>query len=87
MDDNVRTFHRLDESGIDLTPEMNEALYDDFLNTSSKVLGPNEPMLIKQVCRAEKESQKLLSKLYAYRAPVGMCSLIVPLPPHSYAFA
>lgn len=71
MDDNVKTFHAIDETGFPLTPELSDSLYDKFLNTSAKVQSIHEAILVKQVCTAEKESQKLLSKLYAYRAPIG----------------
>lgn len=48
---------------------------DDYFNylllNETEATDANELSLIKRVCDAEKEGQKLLSKLYAYRAPIA----------------
>lgn len=68
MDETAKIFQK--KGDIELAATLS-SIYDTFLNTNSKVRSSEEAAVIKQVCTAEKESQKLLSKLYAYRAPVG----------------
>lgn len=71
MDETVKALQIKNYNELNRTHESNDVLYDAFLNSSSKVKHAKEAAVIKQVCQAEKESQKLLSKLYAYRAPFG----------------
>ncbi|XP_063702503.1 uncharacterized protein LOC134832419 [Culicoides brevitarsis] len=63
---------KMTESKYNLTEEEVQVDYFNFLLLNeTEAIDIDELALIRGVCHAEKESQKLLSKLYAYRAPIA----------------
>lgn len=63
---------KLTESKHNITEqEVEDDYFNYLLLNETEATDTNELSLIKSVCHAEKESQKLLSKLYAYRAPIA----------------
>uniref|UniRef100_A0A336LQC0 CSON010152 protein n=1 Tax=Culicoides sonorensis TaxID=179676 RepID=A0A336LQC0_CULSO len=63
---------RLTESKHNITEqEVEDDYFNNLLLNETEATDTDELSLIKRVCHAEKESQKLLSKLYAYRAPIA----------------
>lgn len=48
----------------------NEDLYKQYL-IEAQADNDTDAVLVQRVCEAERECQKLLSKLYAYRGPIG----------------
>lgn len=52
--------------------ETEETFFNDLLLSEIELVdNTTELELIRKVCQAEKDSQKLLSKLYGYRAPIS----------------
>lgn len=69
---------KITESKHNITEKsVGEDLFNFFLLDETEARDVNELSLVKNVCLAEKESQKLISKLYAYRSPIGTTFVLV----------